>query len=91
METHGNIFQKGFPDLFICHKEYGHRWVEVKVQTAEKNVWGFTEAQREEFPKLCVNGSGVWVITAATEQEYRKLWQPSNWHHYTLLLKRKNC
>ena len=31
METHGNIYQKGFPDLFACHSKYGHRWIEVKL------------------------------------------------------------
>ena len=28
--THGNMYQSGFPDLFISHAKYGQKWVEVK-------------------------------------------------------------
>ena len=86
METHGNMFQKGFPDVFISHFSYGHRWLEVKYI----KQYEFTPAQIENFPKLCQNGSGVWILTAANEIEYRKLFLPPNWHDYLILLKR-NC
>lgn len=85
MPTHGNMYQKGFPDLFICHHDYGHRWVEVKLP----DIWGFTPAQEENFPLICRNGSGVWIMTGANDIEYKKLWHPPNWHHYYVLLKRK--
>lgn len=79
--THGNTFQAGVPDLFCCHKDYGHRWVEVKNPRA----YCFTKAQQIEFPLICKNGSGVWVLVAATETEYKKLFDKPNWYKYLKL------
>ena len=79
MVTHGNMYQQGFPDLFACNSRYGHRWIEVKNPKAYK----FTPAQVHSFPKMCANGSGVWVLVAATEEEYMKLFEPFNWWQYT--------
>jgi hypothetical protein len=79
--THGNMFQSGFPDLFCTHYKYGHRWVEVKDPNRSGDP--FTPAQRETFPLLCANGSGVWVLIAATEAEYKKLFVKYNWWQYT--------
>jgi len=79
--THGNMYQSGFPDLFACHSSHGQRWIEVKLP----NMTGsrFTAAQLEDFPKLCANGSGVWVMTGATKSEYDKLFNSYNWWTYT--------
>ena len=77
--THGNAHQSGFPDLFCCHRKYGYRWVEVKNPKSYK----FTPAQKECFPLFCANGSGIWVMTAATEEEYQKILKhPFNWWQY---------
>jgi len=81
--THGNMFQCGFPDLFCTHAKYGHRWVEVKNPSA----YHFTPAQLEWFPQFCANGSRVWVLVAATEAEYDKLFKPANWTHYLSIWK----
>ena len=78
--THGNMYQSGFPDLFCCHSKYGQRWVEVKLPEMKGSK--FTAAQLEDFPKICANGSGVWVLVAATEEEYRKLFTRPNWYQY---------
>lgn len=78
--THGNSYQSGLPDLYICHKKYGTRWVEVKNPLAFR----FTNAQMEVFPALCDNGSGVWILVADTNEEYLKLFKPSNWHLYLI-------
>jgi hypothetical protein len=80
--TNGNQFQSGFPDLFACHSRYGQRWIEVKLPNMEGSK--FTDAQLEDFPKLCANGSGVWVLTAATDAEYQKLFKRFNWWEYLL-------
>lgn len=77
-ETHGNMFQSGFPDLFCTHTKYGQRWVEVKNLAH----YVFTPAQIEDFPKFCAFGSGVWIMTAANESEYSKLFRPYNWMFY---------
>ena len=80
METHGNMYQRGFPDLFACHSMYGQRWIEVKLP--EMRGSKFTPAQMECFPKLCANGSAVWIMTAASEREYECLFKPCNWFTY---------
>ena len=79
-ETHGNAYQSGFPDLFACHSRYGQRWIEVKRPDMEGSR--FTAAQLEDFPKMCANGSGIWILTANTESEYEKLFRPPNYYQY---------
>lgn len=73
--TTGNMYQQGFPDLYICKRRYGTRWVEVKNPKSYK----FTPAQMEDFPRLAAEGVGIWILTAATEAEYAKLFKPANW------------
>lgn len=82
---HGNAYQSGFPDLWASHAKYGHRWIEVKLPDMKGSR--YTPAQLEFFPKLCANGSGVWVLTGATEEEYKKLWAPSNYWVYLSVMK----
>ena len=80
METHGNMYQSGFPDLFACHSKYGQRWIEVKLPSMRGSK--FTPAQLECFPKLTANGSGVWILTGDSEEEYAKLFKRNNWWQY---------
>lgn len=83
--THGSQFQSGLPDLYCTHVRYGARWVEVKLPNMEGSK--FTSAQLEDFPLLCAHGAGVWVLTAATETEYRKLFTKFNWYMYLGIMK----
>lgn len=80
MNMHGNLFQAGFPDLFTSHHRYGIRLIEIK----KPGMIGsrFTAAQLEVFPRLVAAGAGVWVLTAPTEEEYKKLFKPCNWYLY---------
>lgn len=79
--THGNIYQFGFPDLYAAHLRYGARWIEVKNPLA----YSFTPAQLEFFPKLTAVGIGVWILVAATDAEYKKLFGPPNWYTYLMM------
>lgn len=81
--THGNLYQSGFPDVYACHPRYGTRWIEVK----NPGKYAFTAAQLEDFPKLVAHGAGIWVLVAATEEEYKKLFQPCNWYQYLAIMK----
>lgn len=83
--THGNAHTDGWPDLLACHKVYGTRWIEVKLPEMKGSK--YTKAQLRDFPKFACNGSDVWVLTAATEDEYAKLFKPGNWWLYTSVLK----
>lgn len=78
--THGNAMQSGLPDLYCCHRKYGPRWIEVKNPLA----YSFTEAQKSNFPVMAANGAGIWILTAATEEEYKKLFREANWYVYLL-------
>lgn len=75
-----STYLSGLPDLYATHYNYKARWIEIKLPNMKGSR--FTAAQLEEFPKLCANGAGVWVLTAATEREYDKLFEPCNWTHY---------
>jgi len=76
--THGSMFQSGFPDLYCTHRRYGPRWVEVKNLAK----YEFTPAQLEWFPQIVANGSGIWILTAATDAEYDKLFKACNWWQF---------
>jgi hypothetical protein len=78
METHGNAFQRGFPDVYATHYKFGPRWIEVKNPLK----YVFTDAQKHCFPKLMENGTKIWILVAGTETEYLKLWEPPNLYHY---------
>lgn len=82
--TVGNMFMQGFPDLYATHAEYKSRWIEVKNPLS----YSFTKAQKVEFPLLTYNGTNIWVLMAATEAEYKKLFRPPNFEeiflHYQL-------
>lgn len=77
-ETHGNMYQHGFPDIYAAHAKYGARWIEVKNPVA----YSFTPGQLEFFPLLASANIGVWILVAATQDEYLKLWQPANYYEY---------
>ena len=82
-ETHGNMYQSGFPDIYACHKRYGARWIEVKMPTG----YSFTPAQIDTFPEFAAKGIGVWILTAATEYQYNLLFGPPNWHMFLGVMK----
>lgn len=87
LETHGNMFMRGWPDLYATHRRYGCRWIECKNPLA----YSFTPAQLENFPLFSANGSGIWILIAATDTEYAKLWGPQNWHVYLMLLNQNSA
>lgn len=78
METHGNMFSMGLPDLYITHFDYGGKWVEVKNPLA----YSFTVAQRKFFPMLDAHGTKIWILVSDSDEEIKKIFKPPNWHHY---------
>jgi len=82
-ETSGNIYQSGFPDLYAYHANYGTRWIEMKMPTGYK----FTPAQLQTFPEWSSKNVGIWVLTSATESEYKKLFKPANWMWFLSVMK----
>lgn len=82
METHGNLYQKGFPDLYCVHEKFKQRWIEVKQPVN----YSFTPAQKDNFPKIS-KVAGIWILTAANDYEYQKLFGLPNWYQYLEVLK----
>jgi hypothetical protein len=69
----------GIPDLYAYHIKHGSRWIEIKRPNMSVT---FTNAQLIKFPEFASKGIGIWVLTAATDEEYFKLFKPANWHTY---------
>lgn len=80
--THGNQFQSGFPDIYATHEKWGIRWIEVKYP----HQFSFTAAQNRDFPKFSAHGTGIWILCAATDEEYQRLFKPCNWYEYFVCL-----
>ena len=81
METHGNEYQHGFPDLYAMHPLYGQRWIEVKKPVG----YVFTNAQHRFFPLFLACKIGIWIMVEANETEYQKLFEkPNLWKYYKL-------
>lgn len=74
----GNAFQVGIPDLFVWHREWGFRWIDVKVE----GKYSFTKAQKIKWPLWESYDLGVWILTGADEENYRKLFAPPNWREF---------
>jgi hypothetical protein len=74
----GNAFQMGIPDLYAAHKKWGTRWIDVK----QPKKYGFTRDQKRKWPIWESFGIGIWILTAANQEEYDKLFKAPNWRSY---------
>ena len=82
-KMHGNAYQKGIPDLYCFNPDLNlpeglHRWIDVKV----KGRYQYTKDQCQKWPKWERRRLGVWIMVAATEEEYRKLFDSPNFRLY---------
>ena len=78
--TVGGIYQSGIPDILAFHQKYGTRLIEVKLPNMKGSK--FTPAQLKKFPRLYDHGAPIYILTAGTDEEYAKLFQPSNLYEY---------
>lgn len=74
----GNALQKGIPDLYAFRRDWGERWIDVKVP----GKYSFTKEQKQKWPVWDDAGIGIWILTAADHTEYKKLFGPPNWKDY---------
>ena len=72
--THGNLIQKGFPDLFCHHLRWQARWIDVKV----RGQYQFTKHQKIKWPRWESHGVGIWILTAATDEEYAIMYRTTS-------------
>jgi hypothetical protein len=56
VDLHGNTFSHGFPDLYACHRTWGSRWIEVKIEPR------FTPSQKRVFREMTEHGVPIWVL-----------------------------
>ena len=74
----GNAYQYGIPDLYCHHNKWGGRWIDVK----NPGRYSFTREQKIKWPIWERHGCGIWILTAATQVEYDKLFASPNWREY---------
>jgi len=74
----GNMFQTGIPDLFIAHLKFGIRFIDVK----NPGHYTFTRAQRKKWPNWEKYKVGIWILVAADEENYDRLFKPPNMRDY---------
>lgn len=75
------LYNFGFTDIWAAHPKYGQKWIEIKRPI--KNVQ-FTPAQIIEFPKFISHGVPIYILTGANEENYKRLFGPSNlWLYLT--------
>ena len=75
---HGNMYQSGIPDLYCFKKEYGERWIDVKVE----GQYSFTKAQIIKWPQWESAGIGIWILTGSTQRDYDRLFEKPNMRDY---------
>jgi hypothetical protein len=73
-----NAYQTGIPDLYCYHTKWRERWVEIK-RPAD---YSFTRAQRRKWPERERAGILIWILTAATQEQYDLLFKPPNWRDF---------
>lgn len=81
-KTHGNVFMKGWPDLYAMHPrlilpgtkkpQAVSRWIELK---REDNV--LEPTQKQKFALWTSHGMGIWVLRGV--DDYHLLFEPPNW------------
>jgi hypothetical protein len=54
------------------------RWIDVKRPTG----YSFTLRQRQKWPAWGKVGIGIWILTAATEEQYDLLFKAPNWRDF---------
>lgn len=74
----GNALQYGIPDLFCHHPRWGSRWIDVK----RPKEFSLTRRQRVKWPVWGRFGCGIWILSAADQQQYDLLFGPPNWRAY---------
>ena len=74
----GNAYQTGIPDIWAWHPKFDFRWIDLK----RPDRYDFTAAQKAKWPQWHAAGVGVWIMTAASQEEYDKLFSPPNWRDY---------
>ena len=79
-KLHGNVFQRGLPDRYLHHVEFGPRWVDFKVPRKGR----LTRAQIRMWPLFEKVGCGIWILTRPedydllfTDPNWRDFWRPS--------------
>lgn len=70
-KTHGNAYQKGWPDLYMFHPARGAVWAEVKRPGGR-----LTPDQRRRFAEWERAGVGVWVLEGVN---LAPLFERPNW------------
>lgn len=73
-KTHGSLYMKGWPDLFLAHRVYGCRWVEMK----RPGDGALTPSQVALFTRWRRYGIAIYILTKV--EDIKLLKGPGNWY-----------
>ena len=74
-----NAYQTGIPDLYCYHKRWGERRIEVK----RPDEYSFTRWTKVEMARVGAPlGIPIWILTAATQDQYDLLFKSPNWREF---------
>lgn len=73
-KTHGSMYMKGWPDLFLANANHGTFWVEMK-----KIGGRLEDTQYKKFLVWARHGVKIFILTGASDKEVAKLFGPANW------------
>ena len=71
----GVAAQSGLPDLYCYHKDFGSKWIDIKV----KGNCTMTPRQCQKWPVWEAKGRDIHIMYEATEEDYRNIFGPANW------------
>ena len=74
----GNALQFGIPDLYAFHRRHGERWIDVKTP----GRYDFTQQQKIKWPIWADFNRGIWIMTAADQENYDLLFDLPNWKKF---------
>lgn len=75
-KMHGSKFQSGLPDVYASHRQFGERWIELKV---DNNT--LEQSQISEFGKMSAGGCRIFILRKISEYP-DVLFRAPNWAHY---------
>ncbi len=73
-----NAYHDGIPVLYCFKREYGFRWVEPK----RPDDRSLTRLQWRKFSEWEEVNLPIWILTAATQEQYDLLFGPPNWRAF---------
>ena len=74
-KAHGSAYQRGWPDLYCVHPNFGSYWIEMKRPGEQ-----LRQTQMDRIRKWHKFGVRIFVLEGA--HQVNRLLEKPNWWHY---------